>query len=496
MRDEVVLSEVFAANGYRTSIAGKWHLGDNYPARPQDRGFQHAIIHGGGGIGQTPDFWGNDYVDDHYQVNGKWQSFQGYCTDVFFREAVKFIERPDDRPFFVYLPTNVPHGPYIAPEPYERYYVERNVPQPMAAFYGMIEHLDGNVGRLLQWLEKTGRNDNTIVVFMSDNGTAAGIAGSAPAKGPSQGAEVTKAAWSGFNAGMRAAKGSPYEGGHRVPCFIRWPAGGIGGGRDVNRLAAHFDILPTLVELCGLQFAPPNPLDGRSLVPLLLPNGEAWPDRTLFVHTQRQEIPPQWINSAVMTQRWRLLHGTELYDLPRDPGQRHDVAAEHEDIVRKLRAKYEAWWSTLVPSFDKFSYIVVGSEHENPVRFTCMDWHAPTVREIPWNQPQIDALPAVNGWWMLDVAAAGTYAITLRHKPAVTHFPLRASRAWVRLGKAEATAPVPAGATEVTLKLEVPAGPARFDTALTDPDSGESRGAFFVAVERLWRRPSCCKSRE
>ncbi|MEX2381863.1 MAG: sulfatase-like hydrolase/transferase, partial [Opitutales bacterium] len=135
-RDEVTLAEAFAANGYRTGIFGKWHLGDNYPARPQDRGFQHVVIHGGGGIGQTPDYWGNDYTDDHYQVNGEWKPFEGYCTDVFFREATTFIKRQDDRPFLVYLSTNVPHSPYTVPEQYERYYLERGVPQPMAAFYG------------------------------------------------------------------------------------------------------------------------------------------------------------------------------------------------------------------------------------------------------------------------------------------------------------------------------------------------------------------------
>lgn len=487
-RDEVTLAQVFAANGYRTGIFGKWHLGDNYPARPQDRGFQQALIHGGGGIGQTPDYWGNDYTDDHYLVNGEWRPFQGYCTDVFFTQAMRFIEESKGKPFFVYLPTNVPHGPYRVAERYQKPYLDRGVPQPMASFYGMIENLDENMGRLLEWLRSSGLEGNTILIFMSDNGTAAGmpkaaVAGKGRGKLPSTDPSSPK--WEGFNAGMRGAKGSPYEGGHRVPFFIRWPAGGIRGGRDITRLAAHFDVLPTLVELCGLQFTAKNALDGRSLVPLIRSPEAAWPERTLFVHSQREEIPPKWKNSSVMTQRWRLLNGAELYDIEDDPGQARDVTAQHRDLVERLRADYETWWSSLQPAFSRFGCIVIGTPHEDPVSFTCMDWHAPTERDIPWDQPQIDKLPVANGWWMLDVATAGKYTITLRHKPAQASFPLQASKARVKLGEAEVTVPVPVGATSVTVTLELPVGPGRLDTTLVDDATGQSRGAFFVDIARL-----------
>lgn len=490
-RDELTLGEVFAANGYRTGIFGKWHLGDNYPSRPQDRGFQETVILGGGGIGQTPDYWGNDYVDDHYLVNGEWRPFQGYCTDVFFREAQAFIERAGERPFFAYVPTNVPHSPFNVPERYRKHYLERGVPEPMASFYGMIENLDENVGRLLAWLKETGRDRNTIVIFMTDNGTAAGATvarGAGKKKGGGAEIATRSGTWAGFNAGMRASKGSEYDGGHRVPFFVRWPAGGIEGGRDVPQLAAHLDVLPTLVELCGLRFTARNPLDGRSLAPLLKSGATPeWAERTLFVHTQREEIPPKWKKSAVLQAPWRLVNGAELYDIRRDPGQKSDIAAQHPEIVLRLRADYEAWWRSLEPSFVKFGHIVVGAPQDNPARFTCMDWHAKTTPQIPWNQQQIAQMPEANGWWMLDVARPGTYAVTLRHKPVEAAFPLQATKVRMKVGGEEKTGAIKAGATEVTLTLDLPAGPARLETTLTDAATGKSRGAFFVEFERLER---------
>jgi arylsulfatase A-like enzyme len=474
--DEVTLADVLAANGYRNGMFGKWHLGDNFPMRPEDRGFHHVVAHGGGGIGQTPDYWGNTYFDDHYLVNGQWTPFTGYCTDVFFDEALTFIERHRTGPFFVYLSTNVPHGPYRVPDRYRDYYLERGVREPMASFYGMIENFDENMGRLLSRLDQWDLADNTILIFTTDNGTAAGVA---PPRQVNEGVE-----WPGFNAGMRGQKGSPYDGGHRVPCFIRWPAGAIGADRELRQLTAHFDLFPTLVELAAVEFTPPNPLDGLSLVPLLRQEHVVWPERTLFVHTQREEIPPKWRNSAVLIQDWRLINGEELYDLTFDPGQTTDLAVQHPDRVAALRAAYEAWWTGLEPSFSRYAKIVIGAPQENPAHLTCMDWHA-DLRDIPWDQSLIDRMPPSNGYWMIDVARAGHYEFVLRHKPAVAEFPLRATRAEVRVGAEQATMPVLDDATEARLALNLPAGPARLDTRLTDAERGESRGAFFVEIRRV-----------
>jgi len=243
-RGVATMANVFVDNGYRTGIFGKWHLGDNYPYRPQDRGFQEAVVHGDGAITTTGDVdWGNDYFDDVYWHNGKRRRYTGYCTDIWFTEAIRFMTAVKSRPFFCYIPTNAPHGPLIVPTKYSKPYEGvRGVPS--ASFYGMITNIDENVGRLMYFLRRSGLAHNTILIFMTDNGTAGGMRG----KRVRRGSSVV-----GFNAGMRGKKGSPYDGGHRVPLFIRWPEGGLVGGRDVDRLAAHLDVLPTLIELCGLR---------------------------------------------------------------------------------------------------------------------------------------------------------------------------------------------------------------------------------------------------
>lgn len=477
-RDETTLADVFKANGYRTGIVGKWHLGDTYPLRPQDRGFEHAITHGGGGIGQTPDFWGNDYFDDHYDVNGVWQPFSGYCTDVFFDEARRFIDANQGQPFFLYLATNVPHSPHRVPERYQRHYLENGVPREMAAFYGMIENLDKNIGGLRAHLRERGLEENTLFIYMTDNGSTFG-ARPVPADEP-------QATWTRFNAEMRGTKGTEYDGGHRVPFFLRWPARGLGGGangsRAIPQLTGHLDVLPTLIELCGLRFDPPHPLDGRSLVPLLEGRADDWPERTLFVHVQRDELPPKWRRSAVMTERWRYVNGAELYDVSVDPRQTRNVASEHPEAVAALRAAYERWWESLQPSLARYEPIVIGAPGHPITRINCMDWHAP-LAQIPWDQPQIEKMPAANGWWMIEAAEAGRYRFILRHQPAQAAFPLRAVRARVRVGDEEAVIAVAPGATEVTIDLELPVGPARLQTWLEEAD-GTVRGAFFVDVQQ------------
>src|SRR5690606_15740514 len=239
--DETLLPQVFAQNGYATGMFGKWHLGDNYPFRPEDRGFQEVVRHGGGGVKQGPDYWGNNYFDDTYWHNGTPQKYEGYVTDVFFEESLKFIENNRDRPFFLYLATNAPHSPYHVPEKYYRLYEdEENLLDGQKRFYGMITNIDDNFGRLLEQLEKLEIADHTILIFMTDNGTAEGYV------------ERENAVY-GFNAGMRGRKGSEYDGGHRVPFAIRWPAG-LPGDRNLDQLLAHIDVLPTLVDLAGLRF--------------------------------------------------------------------------------------------------------------------------------------------------------------------------------------------------------------------------------------------------
>jgi len=466
--DEVTMADVFSRSGYRCGIFGKWHLGDNYPFRPQDRGFREVLIHRGGGVGQGPDYWGNDYFDDTYLRDGKLEKFDGYCTDVWFREAMKFIEANKDRPFFCYLPTNAPHGPYNVAEKYSKRYLDEGVPENRARFYGMITNIDENMGRLMYHLKRLGLHQDTIVVFMTDNGTSAGD-----------------------SAGMRGKKGSEYDGGHRVPCFIRWPGGGLAKAKDIDRLTGHIDLLPTLTELCGLKRPQGAKLDGDSLAPLLKDPAAGWPDRTLFVHSQRIEHPQKWRKSAVMTERWRLVNGKELYDIQADPGQKKDIADKHCDVVAELRAAYDRWWSDISQRFDEYCEIVIGSDEQNPTRLMSHDWHCPNP---PWSQGAVRNAAKANGFWAVQVARDGVYEFELRRWPKELDKPINAGipggkainavRARLKIADVDTTMPIPSDAHSVAFRAQLKAGKTRLQTWFVDAD-GTSRGAYYVYVKRL-----------
>ncbi len=467
--EETTIAEVFADAGYRTGMTGKWHLGDCYPFNPEDQGFHEVLRHGGGGIGQTPDYWGNDYVDDHYFDGEKWKPHKGYCTDRFFDWGIDFVARNKDKPFLLYISTNVPHGPFTVPKKYSDFYREKGVAGNMANFYGMIENFDENMGRLMAKLDELELTDDTILIFTTDNGTAAGVV---------RGGGARDAKWKGFNDGMRGQKGSEYDGGHRVPMFIRWP-GEVKAGKDVPNLTAHIDVLPTLAQLCRVPLAEDADIDGRSLVPLF--EGKAWKERTLVVHSQRIENPEKSRKSAVMTDRWRLVNGKELYDMQADPGQTENVADQHSDVVELLTASYEKWWKHIDDRFDEFVRIPLGASQANPTSFTCHDWHA---NNVPWNHGQINRMPAASGFWAVDVTQAGKYEVTLRLRPEGVEFPLRKGTAKVRVGDIEQSAAITPGESSATVTLELPKGPAKFQTWLEEENRG-TRGAYFVTVKHL-----------
>ncbi len=468
-KDEVTIADIFSDAGYRTAIFGKWHLGDNYPFRPHDRGFAEALVHGGGAIGNTPDYWGNDYFDDTYYHNGRPEKFKGYCTDVWFEQAMKFIEANRNRPFFCYLPTNAAHGPYRVPERYTRLYGDNKNVNPN--FYGMITNIDDNIGWLTAQLKQLGIENNTILIFMTDNGTSAGR--------------------TVCNAGMRGQKGSEYDGGHRVPCFIRYPAAGIKAGTDADRLTAHVDLLPTLIELCGINAAAAVNLDGSSLVPLLTANPDNWPSRTLITDSQRIDHPKKWRKSAVMTDRWRLVNGRELYDINTDPGQKQNLADKHPNIVAELRRDYEKWWEDVSKRFDEYCEIIVGSDYENPTRLTTHDWHA----DGPWDQTQISKNNRPNnGFWALQVARPGNYRISLRRWPKEVNAPItaaipggkaiKATTARLKIAGFDLTQPIREDTTAATFTLKLKPGKTRLQTWFTD-DNGASLGAYYVYVKRI-----------
>ena len=467
-RDERTMADYFSEAGYQTGIFGKWHLGDNYPYRPQDRGFMETLIHGGGGVGQTPDYWGNSYFDDTYFHNGTPAPFKGYCTDVFFEGARDFIRANRDTPFFCYLPTNAPHGPYrVAPE-YSQPFKDRGLKEDQANFYGMLVNIDENMGRLLATVDELGIAGDTIFIFMTDNGTSEGDAG-----------------------GMRGRKGSEYEGGHRVPCFIRWPHGPIAAKRDVPMVTAHLDLLPTLLDLCGVPSGGGLPFDGINLRPWLEDPGAPEPDRALVVDSQRIDQPEKWRKSAVMEKHWRLVNGTELYNLESDPEQKADRAKEEPERLARMRGQYVAWWEDVSRQFDHYVPIVLGAAGQSPVRLTCHDWHG---EKVPWNQPYILRGDEGNGFWAVDVAEASEYQFDLRRWPLEADAPINSavnggkalSITEARLSIAGQKHATPVGDADhyarITVKLDK--GEARLNTAFVCGD-GKDRGAYYVVVERV-----------
>ena len=408
---EETMADVFSTAGYATGMFGKWHLGDTYPFRPQDRGFQEVFYHGGGGVTQTPDFWQNDYFDDTYYRNGKPEKTIGYCTDIWFDEALSFIDKHRSGPFFCYLSTNAPHSPFNVPEKYLDIYGDADLLPHQQRFYGMISNIDENFGILLDKLEEWELEENTIVIFMTDNGTAAGIA-----------SDRKTGRTYGYNAGMRGKKGSQYDGGHRVPLMIRWNDGGWTGGIDIDELAAHVDLLPTLAVLCSVPYNPTLRMDGISLAGVLA-QGRAVPVRMLVTDTQRQQWPEQGRNSCVMESEWRLVNGDELYSIKLDPGQKNNMADQFPDRVKKMKDFYNSWWTETESEFE-YSHIKIGSPWQNPVILTCHDMH--TEDDIPWHQGFIRK-GAMNpqGYYSIEVAETGDYEILLGRWPFESGLPMR-----------------------------------------------------------------------
>ncbi|MBM99819.1 MAG: N-acetylgalactosamine 6-sulfate sulfatase [Planctomycetaceae bacterium] len=458
--EELTIAEILSAAGYQTGMFGKWHLGDAYPTRPQDQGFQSVVYHGGGGVGQTPDYFGNDYFDDTYWRQGQVEKFDGYCTDVWFREAQKFIHQHRQDPFFVYLSTNAPHGPFLVDEKYSAPYVEAG--DGPSRFLGMIANIDENVGNLVAYLKEQQLWDNTIFIFTTDNGTAAGD-------------KV-------FSAGMRGKKGSEYDGGHRVPFFIHWPKGGIEGGKDVDQLTAHIDLRPTLTELCDVLAIDGPVADGTSLVSILKGDQDRLRDRTLFVHSQRILHPEKWRKSAVMTDQWRLVNGEQLFDMRQDPQQSQNVAIEHPEVVGKLRQAYEGWWKSLEPSMERTVHIQIGSDAEPRTRLTAHDWLVQG--STPWHQNMVKSGAMKNGPWAIEVLESGEYEIVISRWPEHLERPIEAKHARLTIQGQELEEMLDPMQSSTRFRVKLQPGKTQLQTYLTGPDD-RVRGAYYAYVRQL-----------
>ena len=346
--------KLLSQNGYETGIFGKWHLGDEDAYQPYNRGFTKTFIHGAGGIGQSypgscADFPPNRnketrYFDCAILNDDTIVNTKGFCTDVFFHAALGWTKQQLDakQPFFTYLTLNAPHGPMIAPEKYKKRFLDDGWDANVAGRYGMIENIDDNMGLLIQKLDEWNAWENTLVIFMTDNGQAG-------RGGKKNGKRVPI-----FTAGFKSGKGSPYEGGTHVPAFWRWK-GVLGEGVDIGELTAHIDLYKTFCELAGVDIPDSvHAIDGRSMLPLLENPRTDLPDRNLFVHQGRWEkgADPnlsKFKNCAVRSERWRLVNNRELYDISNDPYESTNVIDQHPKVVAELQAAYDKWWEETVP---------------------------------------------------------------------------------------------------------------------------------------------------
>lgn len=358
---EVTLAEALRSAGYATGLFGKWHLGEGAAGGPGTQGFDESLTFPGAAMRQ--------YLNPTLIHNGVSKPFKGYCTDIFVDHAIEFIRKNRPKPFFLYLPTNLIHTPLQIDEEYAKPYRAQNLDDKTSRIYGMLKNVDDNLGRLRALLKELGLEDDTLMIFLSDNGPCSG--------------SITPQR---FMDGLHGLKGTVYENGIRVPCFVRWP-GGFKGPEKVDRIAAHIDLMPTILDACGVPPPAGVKLDGVSLMPLLRNPKREWADRTLFFQWDSGSVPRRSHAFAVRNQRYKLVQPTgmddsrqahirrryeelcaaqgrgqrtiegppryELYDMANDPGERTDIAGRHPDLVEKMKAQYERWFDDVCARWAK-----------------------------------------------------------------------------------------------------------------------------------------------
>ena len=418
---EVTIAELLAGAGYKTGIYGKWHLGDSYPMRPMDQGFQDSLVHRGGGIGQPSDPIGAEgkYTNPTLLKNGVETPMQGYCTDIYFDAAMEFISEATTKKenFFTYIATNAPHGPFhdVPEELYQEYLkadfspilVNKLNPKrlksetdKLARIAAMNTNIDQNVGRLMKKLDSLGIADNTIVIYLNDNGPNT----------------------MRYVGNMRGMKSHVDDGGIRSPLVVHWPAK-VEAGKSSNSLSAHIDLLPTILDACDVDLPKDRKIDGISVLPLLTEDKPEWPSRQIVFQTHRGNEPQEFHHFALHEDNWKLVHPSgfgkerfqgdaklELYDLAKDPRQQDNLASKRPDVFNRLKKDYEDWFAE-VSSERPDNYapprIVIGTEHEKRTVLTRQDWRHASGQ--PWGRDS-------NGFWLVEAPNPGSYTVELIFK--------------------------------------------------------------------------------
>ncbi|MEP0712183.1 arylsulfatase [Algoriphagus sp.] len=411
---ELTIAELLKSKDYVTGLFGKWHLGDNYPMRPSDQGFDESVMHLSGGMGQVGDFTtfyqgDRSYFDPVLWHNNQQESYAGYCSDIFADEAIKFIEKNKDRPFFTYLSFNAPHTPLQVPDEYYQKYKDIDPSEgfgtdgkpfyPMSEqnkedarkVYAMVENIDDNLKKLFQKLDELDITDNTIVIFMTDNG-------------PQQRRYV---------AGLRGLKGNVFQGGVRAPFFIRYPDG-FSGNKEINALAAHLDVMPTLADLVGFEVPNDRKIDGQSMVPLIKGEKIKASERSYFTYWTRK-YPELYENISIQKGGWKLVGNTghnaeienfDLFDLSNDPYELHNLSESNPTKAQALKTELDGIYRELINEENLVNppVIQIGNKAENPVFLNRND--ASGERGI-WAQEDIF------GYWKVDIAP-GMYDIRFK----------------------------------------------------------------------------------
>ncbi|MEG3657213.1 arylsulfatase [Arenibacter palladensis] len=394
--NEVTIAEMLKQANYSTGAFGKWHLGDNYPSRPSDQGFDESVIHLSGGMGQVGDittyFKGDrSYFDPVLWHNNEQESFEGYCSDIFTDQAINFIDKNKESPFFCYLAFNAPHTPLQVPDSYYQKYkdidpsdgfgkdgkpfskMSEKDKEDARKVYAMVNNIDDNLGKLFKKLEDLKLTENTLVIFMTDNG-------------PQQ---------TRYVGGMRGLKGDVFNGGVRVPFYLKYPAL-YKGNKDVETMSAHLDVLPTLSEICEVEMPKDRIIDGKSLVPLIEGRQVEWEDRSLFFYWSRR-YPELYNNMAIQKAGYKLVGKTdydaaiedfELFYLKKDPYEQRNLVNENKALAMDLKMEMDNIYNELILSENLVHppRIMVGTPYENPVILNRND--AGGERGI-WNQEEI-----------------------------------------------------------------------------------------------------------
>ena len=481
---EVTIAELLRAADYRTGIYGKWHLGDNYPMRPMDQGFEDSLIHRGGGIGQPSDPIGAEgkYTDPTLIKNGVEIPMKGYCTDIYFDGAMDFIETAAKRKenFFAYIATNAPHGPYHdVPENLYQEYLKvdfrpimiNKTPSParlksetdkLARICAMITNIDENVGRLFRKLDQLGIRENTIVLYLNDNGPNS----------------------MRYIGNMRGMKTHIDDGGVRSPLVFHWPAQ-VKARKTSDILCAHIDLMPTLLDACKVKIPAKLKIDGRSFLPLLTRTNAPWPKRQIVLQSHRGNVPKLYHHFALHEEPWKLVHPTgfgkesfagepklELYDLSEDPRQQNNLATHRPKVFQRLKKNYEDWFAD-VSSSREDNYapprIVIGTKHEPRSVLTRQDWRHVTGR--PWGRDS-------NGFWLLEAPEPGAYEVEVVFKET---YP--AGNATITAGKARQELDLVADKKRGhTTMMMLPAG--KFKLSVKADFNGKIQGPHQVILIR------------